>query len=104
MSDAEHDIGVEEASPTKKKPMKRKAEPKENGNAASTSDKKSNPYYSNISEIKNKMKRGEKYAKLRKDKKKVHLCRCFTPSTLTGVDLIKLLLTVLQNKSSDLSS
>ena len=71
MSDEEHQVDVEANSSEPLKDLKRKAGPTKNGKEASTSEKKSNPFYSNISEIKNKIKIGEKYVKLKKEKKKV---------------------------------
>jgi len=72
MSDEEETVAQVEPKETQKKSLKRKVL-KEEMATATTSSNLSKPFYDNISEIRNKMKRGEKFAKLRKEKKKVSI-------------------------------
>lgn len=64
---------VAEDREAKRKALKRKLALKESSTTAKKEAKKGQPLYDNISEIKNKMKRGEKFAKLKKEKKKVRV-------------------------------
>ena len=65
---------VVEDKEAKRKALKRKLALKESSGSAKTVAKKGQqPFFDNISEIKNKMKRGEKFAKLKKEKKKVQI-------------------------------